>query len=43
MTFRARFLANIIQFAAQQGASRRVLLGIVGRELAELNDEELGT
>ena len=41
MTFRARFLANIIQFAAQQGASRRVLRGIVGRELAELNDEEL--
>ena len=41
MTFRARFIANIIQFAAQQGADRRVFLNLIGKELEELNDEEL--
>jgi len=41
MTFRARFIANIIQFAAQQGASRKELLAITGKTLPELNDEAL--
>ena len=41
MTFRARFIANIIQFAAQQGVNRRLLLQIVGKTLTELNDETL--
>lgn len=41
MKFRARFIANIIQFAAHQGVSRKVLLAITGKTLPELNDEEL--
>jgi AraC-like DNA-binding protein len=41
MTFRARFIANIIQFAAQQGADRSVLLNLIGKKIEELNDEEL--
>ena len=39
MTFNARFIANIIQFASQQGADRRVLLSLTGKEkLEDLND-----
>ncbi|GJM34697.1 MAG: transcriptional regulator [Saprospiraceae bacterium] len=41
MTFSARYIANIIHFASQQGASRRELLAIVGMEMQELNDENL--
>ncbi len=41
MTFSARYIANIIQFAAQQGASRRELLAIVGLEMEALNDDSL--
>lgn len=41
MTFRARFIANIIQFAQQQGVDRRSLLNIVGEEMDALNKEEL--
>jgi hypothetical protein len=41
LTFRARFLANIIQFAAQRGAGRNSLLEITGHSMEELNDDSL--
>lgn len=41
MTFRARFIANIIQFAGQQGADRQALLHLAGKRMEELNDDEL--
>ena len=41
MQFRARFLANVIQFAAQQGASPKQLLALTGKNRAQLNDELL--
>lgn len=41
MTFRARFVANIIQFAAQQGVDRNHLLELTGKKLEDLNDEAL--
>lgn len=41
MTFRARFIANIIQFASQQGADRRILLQLADKTLEELNDDNL--
>jgi AraC-like DNA-binding protein len=41
MVFRARFIANIIQYASQQGVDRRKLLAILDKELEELNDESL--
>ncbi len=41
MKFRARFIANVIQFAALQGADRRILLKITAKSFEELNDEEL--
>ncbi|MEZ4888110.1 MAG: AraC family transcriptional regulator [Chitinophagales bacterium] len=41
MTFRARFIAHIIQFAAKQGADQRILLDLVGRGMYELNNDEL--
>lgn len=40
MKFRARFIANVIQFAAQQGASKKELLCVVGTEMEDLNNEE---
>ena len=42
MTFNARFIANIIQFASQQGADRRELLYLTGKnDFEELNSSEL--
>ncbi|MCG8330432.1 MAG: AraC family transcriptional regulator [Chitinophagales bacterium] len=41
MSFRARFIANVIQFAAQQGVSRQQLLSITGKTMEELHDETL--
>jgi AraC-like DNA-binding protein len=41
MQFRARFLAQVIQFAAQQGASPVQLSALTGHSLAELNTDEL--
>lgn len=41
MTFNARFIANLIQFASQQGVSKRALLDIVGMDLEALNDDQL--
>jgi len=41
MQFRARFIANIIQFAAQQGVDRRPLLALTQKSLEELSDEGL--
>ena len=41
MQFRARFIANIIQFASQQGADRRVLLDLVDSDLEGLMEESL--
>ncbi len=41
MTFSVRYIANIIHFAAQQGASRRELLAIIGLEMEALNDDSL--
>lgn len=41
MQFRARFIANIIQFAAQQGVDKRKLLAITGKEMDTLCAEEL--
>ncbi len=41
MQFRARFIANIIQFAAQQGVDRRKLLAVTNKEMAELCAEDL--
>jgi AraC-like DNA-binding protein len=41
MTFRARFIGNIIQFAAQQGVDRSGLLAITGKSLEALNDDQL--
>jgi AraC-like DNA-binding protein len=41
LTFRARFLANIIRFASQRGAGRNSLLAITGHSMEELNDDSL--
>lgn len=41
MQFRARFIGNIIQFAGQQGADRRLLLELVDNDLEGLMDENL--
>lgn len=41
MKFRARFIANVIQFASQQGVDRRKLLAITNKTVEELGDEEL--
>lgn len=41
MQFKARFIANIIQFAAQQGVDSRNLLAITQKEMAELCAEDL--
>lgn len=41
MQFRARFLANVIQFAAQQGASPKQLLALTGKNETQLNDDAL--
>lgn len=41
MTFGARYIANIIQFASLQGASKKQLLDIVNKEMIALNDENL--
>ena len=41
MYFRARFIANIIQFAAQQGVDSRRLLALTGKKMEELCAEEL--
>lgn len=42
MTFNARFIANIIQFASQQGADKRILVSLTGvNDLEELSDPEL--
>lgn len=42
LTFNARFIANIIQFAGQQGADRRQLIELTGKEnLEALNDPAL--
>ena len=39
--FRARFIANIIQFAAQQGVDQQQLLSLTQRTMEELCDDEL--
>ena len=41
MTFGARYIANIIQFAGQQGANRKDLLQLTGLTMNELNNENL--
>lgn len=41
MTFGARYIANIIQFAGQQGANKKDLLQLTGLTMSELNDETL--
>ncbi len=41
MTFSARFIANIIQFANQQGASSQQLLQLTGYDFTQLCDEAL--
>ncbi len=41
MQFRARFIANIIQFSTQQGVDRRKLLAIVDKSMEELCVEDL--
>lgn len=41
MTFSARFVANIIQFASQQGASSQHLLQLTRYDFSELYDENL--
>lgn len=41
MTFGARYIANIIQFAGQQGANRQELLDLIGLTMADLDDEDL--
>ncbi|HMO40865.1 MAG TPA: AraC family transcriptional regulator [Saprospiraceae bacterium] len=41
MTFNARFIANIIHFAAQQGVSKRALLALTGTDMDGLQDEQL--
>ncbi|MFK7948266.1 MAG: AraC family transcriptional regulator ligand-binding domain-containing protein [Saprospiraceae bacterium] len=41
MTFGARYIANIIQFAKQQGANQKDLLQLTGLTMNELNDETL--
>lgn len=41
MTFSVRYIANIIQMAAQQGASRQKLLDIVGLDMDAMQDEDL--
>lgn len=41
MTFSARFIANIIAFARQQGADQKVLLAYAGKDWEALQDENL--
>lgn len=41
MKFRARFIANVIQFASQQGVDRRKLLAVTNKTVEELSDEAL--
>ncbi|MEM8909948.1 MAG: AraC family transcriptional regulator, partial [Bacteroidota bacterium] len=41
MTFSARFIANIIHFATQQGASKKALLDLVDYDFDELLNEQL--
>lgn len=41
MTFSTRYIANIIQFAGQQGANRQELLSLTGLTMADLADENL--
>lgn len=41
MTFGSRYIANIIQFAGQQGANQQDLLRLTGLTMSELNDETL--
>lgn len=41
MQFRARFIANIIQFAGQQGVDKRLLLDLTQKTMEELCADEL--